>query len=188
MAETWTTSDFDNNLDKNQLDRLKNSVSEKVISYIKKCVINYGDETFKILYGDDFINDKFEVIKAFWITMAHYAKNNRITFSKIDEIFRGTSHPTGRALESKLMKDYKEIFAAYTLKNLLWIIETLTEVEMAKNQIGALSSYSEIFALDNALRAILENSSSFLIISFKILLTLSTISLALMLSSFILLS
>ncbi|KKN72007.1 hypothetical protein LCGC14_0414890, partial [marine sediment metagenome] len=156
-VSSWTASDFDFNLNKDQLMELKMSVSEKLNGYIKDNLLNMGDgkENFYKLYGKNFLYDKLEVIKAFWFALAHSMEDGSLTLNQIYKRYKGEDYSPGNLFVKMVGAEYKSELGIQTISNLLIIINYLADVEMLKARTGDIA-YDKIFAIDNALRTILE--------------------------------
>ncbi|KKN39526.1 hypothetical protein LCGC14_0742520 [marine sediment metagenome] len=153
----WSFNDFDGSLNLEQLKYLKESVSNIVIDHIKKNLLILGDENFRKLYGNEFVYDQFEIIKAFWFALALSKDDGTLSFNNIDLMFRGSETPTGR-LYSKLNKDnYKKKIGTETLTSMINIIEILTELEMQKLLNAEHGEHlAKIFTFDKVMKTILE--------------------------------
>jgi len=117
-------------------------------------IIYKGDGSEKAFktYTDDFIKDKYLVIRSFWLAYAHFAENPKVSFK---DIKRGTALTFD--LQRYLSKNsYKLRIGKNTINTLLLTVEMMYQIELfnIRDQGSMLGSYDKIFAYDKALNDI----------------------------------
>ena len=156
-VSTWTCKDFDNNINNKELLALKtkvNSIVEKFILMDASNIIYRGGESEKAFktYTDDFVKDKYIVIRSFWLAFAHFTENPRLSFQ---DIIRDSAVRID--LQDVLNKgSYKFRIGKNTINTLLSTIDMMYQIELfnIRDRGSMIGSYDKVLAYDEALNDI----------------------------------